>query len=615
MKPGVRMALAGVLLAVGCAVWWFWARGASLGGGAVAWLVIAAAVALIPRTRDAVAAALDRVRHPAPAARRWTALGVAAGAVVYLYAAAVAQQRDFFPKFHDEHMHLLQMRMLAHGRLWMPPHELADHFDTFHVLVQPVYASIYFPGTALIHVPSVWLNLPTWVTPLLLAGATVGLMYRVTSELLDDAVAGLLGALLLLSLHMFRFLSLMVMSHAAVTMLGLAVVWAYLRWRRARDLRWAAVAGALLGLAAITRPFDAIAFAAPVVVAVAAVVLRAPDGPRRAALTVVTAAAAAMPCVALQLIENVGITGRALDTPHQFYARRDNPNLSVGFGGGGNDGGARTPEVRSVLPQKRAFYERFLKPALEQHSVSNAADTLVRRRLRTIALGTLGSALLLIVLPSCLLAGAAALRGSAVLWAMLPAYLLIYATFPLMLPHYAVVLAPAVTILVLLGVRGLTRSMPAASASARVGAGVFLTLAVAGVAVLAMPPINTQVRDGRFATPVVAFAATAMPRLVRPPAIVLFGFGPGDDLHDEPVYNVDVPWPDDAPIIRAHDLGPARNRALFEYYAARQPRRTVYTFDRRAGTLQRLGNVADLAHRAPATTTTTTTSAPQERRD
>jgi hypothetical protein len=29
-------------------------------------------------------------------------------------------------------------------------------------------------------------------------------------------------------------------------------------------------------------------------------------------------------------------------------------------------------------------------------------------------------------------------------------------------------------------------------------------------------------------------------------------------------------WPDDAPIIRAHDLG-ERNAELFRYYAARKP--------------------------------------------
>jgi hypothetical protein len=77
-----------------------------------------------------------------------------------------------------------------------------------------------------------------------------------------------------------------------------------------------------------------------------------------------------------------------------------------------------------------------------------------------------------------------------------------------------------------------------------------------------------------------------------------------------------VVWPDDAPIIRAHDLGHA-NRQLYAYYAQRQPNRMVYHFDRTAGRLSPpLGNVADLAQSptppivSTTTATTTTTTNP-----
>jgi hypothetical protein len=45
------------------------------------------------------------------------------------------------------------------------------------------------------------------------------------------------------------------------------------------------------------------------------------------------------------------------------------------------------------------------------------------------------------------------------------------------------------------------------------------------------------------------------------------------------VYNVDVAWPDDALIIRAHDLG-ARDVEIIEYYGRAQPQRNVYVVDR-----------------------------------
>ena len=47
----------------------------------------------------------------------------------------------------------------------MPPHELADFFETFHVFVEPVYAPMHFYGTALLYVPTVWLHLPIWLMP------------------------------------------------------------------------------------------------------------------------------------------------------------------------------------------------------------------------------------------------------------------------------------------------------------------------------------------------------------------------------------------------------------------------------------------------------------------
>src|SRR5439155_4223022 len=114
-----------------------------------------------------------------PRTRCWTAVCVAVVAIVYMFATAKYQDRDLIPKFHDEHMHLVQARMLAHGKLWTQSHPMADFFESFHIMVKPVYASIYFPGTAIVYLPWAWFNLPFWVLPLIVAGAACGMMYRV----------------------------------------------------------------------------------------------------------------------------------------------------------------------------------------------------------------------------------------------------------------------------------------------------------------------------------------------------------------------------------------------------------------------------------------------------
>src|SRR5688500_12800871 len=124
---------------------------------------VAVLVAAIPTVRETALGLLAKWRTPSPATRRWVAIFVAALAAIYLLATALYQERDFFPRFHDEHAYMLQAQMLARGRLWMPQHELADFFETFHIFVKPVYAPIYFPGAALMHVPAVWLALPYWV--------------------------------------------------------------------------------------------------------------------------------------------------------------------------------------------------------------------------------------------------------------------------------------------------------------------------------------------------------------------------------------------------------------------------------------------------------------------
>jgi len=85
---------------------------------------------------------------------------------------------------------------------------------------------------------------------------------------------------------------------------------------------------------------------------------------------------------------------------------------------------------------------------------------------------------------------------------------------------------------------------------------------------------------------------------------VLFRFVKGDDHHQEPVYNVDVAWPDDAPIIHAHDLGEARNQEIFRYYAERQPDRRFFLFVRQdfdpdGPVLSYLGTAKELAATQP----------------
>lgn len=545
---------------------------------------------------------LERLRRPSPRGKLYAFVAVALLSSLYLTFSTIWNSRSLLPKSHDENSYAIQTQMIARGKLWMPQHELADFFESFQMLARPVYASIYFPGSALMYAPGVWLSLPPWVMPVIVSGLGVGLAYLLVTRLIDG-LAGLVMVLLLLGCQWFRLNATLVMSQSPMMVLGLGMLLAWLLWRESKALRWAAILGACAGWAAIVRPADALAFALPIGVAMLLDFQNLPL--RRAAVTCAAVILAALPFLSLQLALNKGTTtGQLLHTPHTLYLEQDQPQTTYGF---------HTPDPQarpqSSLAQKQAYYTKFMVPDVQRHQLARLGSIFLER-LKLTADVALPAKLLLVFV----VIGSLCVRDvpRAVIAAVPVVFFLLYLPYTFYMTHYVIPIMVPVLMLVVLGAERIATWWPAPAARERAHWAAMSVLAV--VALASLPEINPRVEDDKIFAPRTTLIRDWIANAVRAPAVVLVRYEPGDNTHDEPVYNAGVAWPDDAPVIIAHDLGP-RNLELLAYYERVSPGRNYYLIDRGTLTPQGPGTATELARaitasQKSAATTATTQPAP-----
>src|SRR5205814_7903617 len=161
--------------------------------------------------------------------------------------------------------------------------------------------------------------------------------------------------------------------------------------------------------------------------------------------------------------------------------------------------------------------------------------------------------LLLMLLPLGLLS----LGGNSrwVLALTLPLALAAYGVYTFSVPYYLVIAAPAAALIALSGIRSTEHAWPRAKSFIVA----FAFPAVLITAITRLPQADRTILDDMFRPDLPRIVHDKLATLPRRPAIVLFRYHAGlNNPQEEPVYNTDVAWPDDADVIRAHDLG-ARN--------------------------------------------------------
>jgi hypothetical protein len=565
------------------------------------WLLLAA---IVPWTARPLARWLRSAGRLSPAVRRVVAVVVLLAATTVLLHSIRQQHRDLALKYHDEFSYMLQARMLASGRLWMPQHPLADFFDSFQVIVRPVYCSMYFPGTALLLVPGIWLNLPHWMIEVFCCAGSVALLYFIVARLIND-VAGILAAAMLVESSLFHTFSVLVLSNAPVLLYGLAAVAAWLCWedavaagsaRRRRQWLWAALVGAFCGLAAITRPADALCFALPIGVAMLLTLWRncssAPSRlpqylPRILALAGWLIVGAS-PFLALQIYFNLGVTGSIFQSPFDLGNERIYPGSRLGF-----HPQAATLIPQSVVPEKLARAKQMTWPFAREHTPLNALKIWLHKRIPNLLPDTTADPLILVLIPL----GLVSIRGRRWVLASMPLlFCVVYYFYIFWFPQYAVPLIAPMAMIAVIGAREIPLTYPRIANFATV----LLTFGILIICITDLPELHHGRWDGFFSLPELEQMDDAVNSIKSGRAVVLFRYAQGHSTENEPVHNETVLWPDDARVIRAQDLGD-RDIELFRYYAKIQPDRVAYLYDRGPMKLTRLGTMAELAAAADAT--------------
>jgi hypothetical protein len=581
-------------------------------------LLVLIAVGLIPPINRLFNRIWEALAKPSPTARRWTAIVIWIVSSVFLYSTQRYENISLAPKWEDEFSYLIQMQMLARGHFWMPAIPLPQYFQTFYMFVTPVYASMYFPGAAMMYAPALALHLPYFIGPLAASGLCAAMIYLIFTEILDGA-SGLLAVLMLLCLpatpvpaSMFRMMSIMTMAQTPALLLGLIMTWGVLRWRQKRNWKWLALVGAAGGWSAITRPADGLCFALVLGVVIVwdysqlAPRLSSPKStcnsqllPHLAALVLPV-----IPFLILQFVINHNVTGLWFTTPFGKYNDINYPGV-FGFHSGAG------PRHVSDLPEAQFFYEVYAKGVIGQHRLSGFVTVGLKNQLEMIGNVAIPDPFFWLIMPLSLPAMWS--RKLWAVWGMLPTFVLLLSpyAFSWVLPHYYLMVLPAILLLCLLPIRFLSDVFPRRVAMIRT----MMVLPMIALAVMGMPQLNRLVHDQYFEPRELMQIDGDIAKQVTAPAVVMFHFNRGvkmngktvfNDPSQEPVFNADVAWPDDAPVIRAHDLNESasvagkpgdRDRALYEYYARVDPLRVFYLYNRGAekNRLIRLGTAAQMA--------------------